>query len=128
MPAGDPIKISRLVLRNTSARARRISVTGYVEWVLAPSRTASMPFVTTGVDAATGALFARNAWQPAFGARVAFADFAGRQTDWTGDRREFIGRNGDLTRPAALAGKAGRSMSPAGAAKRRPRTMRSMPP
>ena len=106
VPAGDPIKISRLVLRNTSARARRISVTGYVEWVLAPSRTASMPFVTTGVDAATGALFARNAWQPAFGARVAFADFAGRQTDWTGDRREFIGRNGDLARPAALAGKA----------------------
>ncbi|HET9869693.1 MAG TPA: phosphorylase, partial [bacterium] len=29
-----PVKISRLVLENTSGRARRLSVTGYVEWVL----------------------------------------------------------------------------------------------
>ncbi|MEO8630894.1 MAG: glycosyl hydrolase family 65 protein, partial [Betaproteobacteria bacterium] len=34
--------------------------------------------------------------------RVAFMDAMGRQSDWTGDRREFIGRNGNLERPAAL--------------------------
>ena len=34
--------------------------------------------------------------------RVAFVDMRGRQTDWTGDRREFIGRNGALANPAAL--------------------------
>jgi cyclic beta-1,2-glucan synthetase len=39
----------------------------------------------------------------AFGSRVAFADLAGRQTNWTGDRREFLGRNGTLDNPAALA-------------------------
>src|ERR1700724_2747835 len=64
----------------------------------------SAPFVVTDIDAASGAMLARNAWNSDFGSRVAFADLKGAQTDWTGDRREFIGRNGTLARPAALAG------------------------
>jgi cyclic beta-1,2-glucan synthetase len=102
VPLDDPIKISRLTLRNTSGRLRHLSVTAYVEWVLGTSRAASAAFVTTEIDPATGAMFARNRWNPAFGSRVAFADLRGRQTDWTGDRREFIGRNGTLENPAGL--------------------------
>ncbi|PKU24746.1 glycosyl transferase [Telmatospirillum siberiense] len=101
---GDPIKISRLTLHNRSGRTRRLSVTAYVEWVLGPSRTASAPFVTTEIDPNSGAMFARNPWTPSFGASVAFVDLRGRQSDWTGDRREFIGRNGTLACPAALVG------------------------
>ena len=115
VPLDDPIKISRLKLHNTSSRARHLSVTAYVEWVLGPSRTVSAPFVATEIDPVTGAMFARNTWNTAFGSRVAFADLNGYQTDWTGDRREFgrtdwtgdrrefIGRNGTLAGPAALA-------------------------
>ena len=103
VPLDDPIKISRLTIRNTSARARRLSVTAYVEWVLGPSRSASAPFIVTEIEPETGALLARNPWNAAFGSRVAFADLAGRQTTWTGDRREFLGRNGTLNNPAALA-------------------------
>jgi cyclic beta-1,2-glucan synthetase len=102
VPTADPIKISRLTLMNLSARARRISVTAYVEWVLGPSRSASAAFVSTEIDPETGAMFARNAWHAPFAARVAFADLAGRQTDWTGDRREFIGRDGRQHSPIAL--------------------------
>jgi cyclic beta-1,2-glucan synthetase len=102
VPIADSIKISQLQLRNTSTRARRLSVTAYAEWVLGSSRASSAAFVTTEIDSDTGAMFARNRWNPIFGSRVAFADFGGRQTDWTGDRREFIGRNGMLGSPAAL--------------------------
>jgi cyclic beta-1,2-glucan synthetase len=86
-----------------SSRVRHLSVTAYVEWALGPSRSAGLPFVTTALDSRSGAIFARNRWSAAFGERVAFVDFSGRQTDWTGDRREFIGRNGTLGAPAALA-------------------------
>ncbi len=102
VPLDDPIKISRLKIHNTSGRARRLSVTAYVEWVLGSSRAASGPFIITGMDPVTNAMFARNPWNSTFGARVAFVDLAGRQTDWTGDRRDFIGRHGTLAEPAAL--------------------------
>ena len=104
VPVDDPIKISRLALTNRSNRARRISVTAYVEWVLGPARSASLPFVSTEIDEATGAMFARNRSSAGFGSRVAFADLCGAQMRWTGDRREFIGRNGTLADPAALSG------------------------
>jgi cyclic beta-1,2-glucan synthetase len=121
VPLHDPVKISRLRLRNTSDRTRQISVTAYVEWVLGPLRSGCAPFVMTSIDAGSGAMFARNAWSSGFASRVAFADLNGTQTDWTGDRREFIGRNGTLARPAALAGAAplrktlGAGLDPCGA-------------
>ncbi len=121
VPLNDPIKISRLTIRNTSERPRRLSVTAYVEWVLGPSRSASALSVVTALDPETGAMFARNPWNATFGSRVAFADLGGQQSAWTGDRREFLGRNGTLDNPAALAGEAllsrrvGAGLDPCGA-------------
>jgi cyclic beta-1,2-glucan synthetase len=104
VPLNDSIKISRLKIKNNSRRIRKLSITAYLEWVLAASREASGPFVTTEVDLITEAMFARNPWRTEFQNRVAFADLAGRQISWTGDRKEFLGRNGTLNHPAALAG------------------------
>jgi cyclic beta-1,2-glucan synthetase len=121
VPRSDPIKVSRLRIRNTTGRPRRLSVTGYAEWVLGPSRAAAAPFTATAIDPDTRALFARNPWNPAFGAPVAFADLGGRQTSWTGDRREFIGRNGTLAAPAGcsvrtpLSGSVGAGLDPCAA-------------
>ena len=103
VPIEGSIKISRLRLTNKSNLTRHLSVTAYVEWVLGASRSATLAFVETEIDATTGAIFARNPMNLTFGSRVAFADMRGAQCDWTGDRREFIGRNRTLANPAALA-------------------------
>jgi len=102
VPLHDSIKIVRLKVRNASNRHRRLSVTAYAEWVLGTTRSASAPFIVTEMDAQTGAMFARNPWNAPFATRVAFADLCGRQTQWTGDRGEFLGRHGRLDQPAAL--------------------------
>jgi cyclic beta-1,2-glucan synthetase len=103
VPASDPIKISRLTLTNNSPAPRRLSVTSYLEWVLGALRSTSAPFVVTEMDGDTGAMFARNSWTADFGTRIAFADVGGLQSSFTADRAEFLGRNGALDRPAALA-------------------------
>ncbi|HVH05728.1 MAG TPA: phosphorylase, partial [Myxococcota bacterium] len=64
----------------------------------------SAPHVVTQIDSATGALFARNAWNGEFAERTAFADLGGRQTSWTGDRLEFLGRNASPDHPVGLEG------------------------
>jgi cyclic beta-1,2-glucan synthetase len=121
VPIADPVKISRLTIRNMSGRTRRLTVAAYVTWVLGASRAAAAPFTVTRIDPATGAIFAGNAWVAAFADRTAFFDLGGAQTSHSGDRREFIGRNGDLADPAALAGRAplsgrvGAGLDPCGA-------------
>jgi len=121
VPSEDPIKISRLTLKNHSSRPRRLSVTAYVEWVLGSSRSASAPYIITELDSQTGAVFVKSTWGGEFGERIAFADLAGRQSSITGDRTEFVGRNGTLARPAALerggplSGKVGAGLDPCAA-------------
>jgi cyclic beta-1,2-glucan synthetase len=121
VPVDDPVKISRLKITNHSGRSRRLSVTAYVEWVLGASRSASAPFIVTRIDTETGAMFAQNPWNVEFGQRIAFADVAGRQHSWTGDRTEFLGRNGTLDQPAALvraaplSNRVGAGLDPCGA-------------
>jgi cyclic beta-1,2-glucan synthetase len=121
VPLDDPVKLSRLVIENRSGRARRLAITAYVEWVLGASRSVSSSHVVTEIDASSGALLARNPWNGEFAERVAFADLGGRQTAWTGDRAEFLGRNGALDRPAALerdaalSGRVGAGLDPCAA-------------
>lgn len=121
VPIADPVKISRLTLRNLSDRPRRLSVTAYAEWVLGTARGASGPFIITEIDEATGAMLARNPWGTAFSGRVAFADLGGRQKAWTADRTEFLGHNGSvsapagLTRKVALSGATGAGLDPCAA-------------
>ena len=99
---GERMKVGVLSIENHAGRRRRLSVTAYAAWILGDSRGASAPHIVTDVEPATGAILARNPWNTDFGGRVAFLDLGGRQTAWTADRTEFLGRNGDPNRPAGL--------------------------
>ena len=121
VPTTDSVKLSRLRLCNRSTRARRLSITGYVEWALGANGTTPAPYVITVRNEATGALLARNPWRPDFGDRVAFVDLAGAQHSMSGDRRGFLGPLGTVAQPAALrgdtplSGRLGAALDPCGA-------------
>jgi len=116
----ESIKFAVIRLRNDSARTRRLSVTGYVEWVLGDLRPKSMMYVTTETDSDLAAIFARNSYSTEFAARVAFFGVSDTSCTMSGDRTEFLGRNGTLSSPAAmtrpqLSGKIGAGLDPCAA-------------
>ena len=115
-----PIKFTVLKVRNESGRSRRLSATGYVEWVLGDLRPKSAMHVITEIDPGSGALFARNPYNTEFADRVAFFDVDDATRTVSGDRTEFLGRNGTLRSPAAmtrsrLSGKVGAALDPCAA-------------
>jgi cyclic beta-1,2-glucan synthetase len=85
-----PVKFTVLKLRNVSGRPRRLSVTGYWEWVLGDLRQKSLLHVQTEVDLKTGAfgaqLLQHRIPRPH---RVPRRQRSTRTL--TGDRKEFIG-------------------------------------
>jgi cyclic beta-1,2-glucan synthetase len=98
----EPAKISRLVIENRSRHRRRLSICAYVEWVLGFSRATMAPTTVTELDASTGAIFAYNRRSNEYGGHISFAVFKEGCQSWTGDRSEFLGRNGSMAAPGGM--------------------------
>jgi cellobiose phosphorylase len=114
------VKFSVLKMRNESGRSRRLSATGYVEWVLGDLRPKSAMHVITEIAPNSGALYARNRYNMDFADRIAFFDVDDAKRTLSGDRTEFIGRNATLENPAAmtrsrLSGRVGAALDPCAA-------------
>ena len=96
-------------------------MTAYVEWVLGNSRSASAPYVVTEIDHATGAVFARSTVEWRIWRTNCLRGLGGRQNSYTGDRTEFLGRNGTpealpaLERGVRFHGKVGAGLDPCAA-------------
>jgi cyclic beta-1,2-glucan synthetase len=117
---GQPVKLQRLRLKNTTGRLRKLSLTWYVEWVLGEHSETSQMHVVTSWDDEIQALIARNRFHPEYGDCIAFVAFSGVVQSYTGDRTSFLGRNGSLSSAAALeqtslSGRTGAGLDPCAA-------------
>ena len=105
VPRHDPVKIVRVRVTNRGTVARRVSLFSYQRLVLGGTPAESSRFVITEWDA-SGALLATNPLAGQFADGVTFAAVLpadGAAVHHSADREAFIGRHGDLAKPASLA-------------------------
>ena len=96
------VKYVRIRLRNESGRPRLVTATGYVEWVLGDVRHKCAPHIVTEYNPEVTGIFARNPYNTEFPGRVAFFACDALKISYTGDRTEFLGRNGAPSDPGCL--------------------------
>ena len=99
---GEPLKVVHLSLQNNAPHMRRISVTYYAEWVLGTVRENSAPYLIPEFSSSRMALLARNPYNLDYGQGVAFLASTRELNYVTTDRKEFLGRHGEYSHPAAL--------------------------
>jgi cellobiose phosphorylase len=115
------VKLSLLRVTNKGTRVRRLRLTTYLEWTLGVLREHTQHQVHTTFDRERGAMFARNTFDPQFASWMAFHAITEPVSGHTGSRREFLGRNGTTSSPAALragtplSGSTGAGLDPCGA-------------
>ncbi len=123
VPLDDPIKVIKLRLQNTTSEQRRLSVTYYAEWVLGVHREGNSSFIVTEWDPVNAVLTGTQHVSRKFPGCDRLSNHSSangrtgrigerKQSDsycdsewmtWTGDRLEFVGRNGTFENPAAMS-------------------------
>ncbi|MFW5927263.1 MAG: GH36-type glycosyl hydrolase domain-containing protein, partial [Wenzhouxiangella sp.] len=98
----QPVKICTLELTNTCDWTRRITVTGYLEWVLGNRRGETGMHVESDLAMEARALLARNSFDRFAGQAHAFVATSLPIHGFTTDRTEFLGQGGDTRWPAAM--------------------------
>lgn len=102
VPTDASVKLVRLRLTNRTWRPRRISATYYAEWMLGAMGSVAQPHIANRFDPNLQAIIARNRWNPEFSERVAYLTASLEPHSMTGDRCDFLGREGDVHNPDGL--------------------------
>ena len=97
-----PVKFLVVKIKNLRARSRTVSVFASVDLVLGDLKARQAMHVVAELEPLTGAILAKNSFNNEFASSVAFFDCSEAKRSVSGDRAEFLGRNGDPSNPAAL--------------------------
>ncbi|MEO8448345.1 MAG: glycosyl transferase [Gemmatimonadota bacterium] len=104
VPPDDPVKITRLTIRNRGSGVRHLAVYSYLEWVLGGVREQTARSIDARIDG--GVIFAENRNRGAESGRVAFAVLVSDDgidvATHTIDREAFLGRYRDPASPLAV--------------------------
>lgn len=124
VPPHDPVRVVRLRLTNTTRRTRHLSATQFIEWSVGDSRSRAQQRVVTWWDEDERMLLAHNWFNADFPGLPAFLACDCEVDSYTASRTEFVGRNRDPRRPAAmervsLGGETGRFIDNCGALMRK---------
>lgn len=98
----DPVKIIQLQLTDRLGKARRITATCFVEWLLGALANDPAPFRHSWYEPELTAILAQNNWQTDFKDRVAFLAGTGAPHSLTTSRSEFLGQPPNWRFPAGL--------------------------
>ena len=101
VPLDDPVKLSLLKIRNDSPGFRRLTATYFIRPVLGVSDQISHLHLVSSWG--ENMLTFRNPYNGDFPGRIAWISASRPVLGYTGDCCEFLGLEGDLTNPAALA-------------------------
>lgn len=110
--AEQPVKITRLRVRNVGSSARRLSLFSYRQLVLGGDATDTKAHLNTSFDAAEAVLYARNPQRRKLAEATAFACVVKTAGDmamhYTAAASSFLGEDGSLAK--ALDGKVGQGL------------------
>ena len=103
VPETGAVKIGLLTLHNESDQSRRLTVTGYADWILGTDRERVRGHVAVESDESRNAIFAVNKFEAEYAHLVAFASLSDKLSALSTDRRGFLGPHGTLAAPAGVA-------------------------
>jgi cellobiose phosphorylase len=100
-PKGERLKIQRIVLENLCDKERSLSIYYYAQLVLGVINYESGRYITTSLK--ENYIMGENPYSKYFGKLKAYLTIlGGEELSFTGDRKEFIGVNGELSSANAL--------------------------
>ncbi|MEX2435051.1 MAG: glucoamylase family protein [Balneolaceae bacterium] len=106
VPEDDPVKISKLKIKNSGDKKRYISIFSYNDLVLGVKREASVRYILNELSEDSQTIFSQNHYNNEFSGRVVFNSLipSGKviEYSYTNNRENFIGRNRSLENPKTI--------------------------